>query len=114
VKKWATTVIGWSQRHPSRRAVERYIEVAASEFRAGSTGGAVREVKVWMDDGAGFQLQEIVPLTDTAKRLGPPVDGCRFCGTVPRDHPPLSSFGVGLHRWTAPSEGQIRARGALS
>lgn len=109
-KKWATTVIGWDRRHPSRPAVDRFIGEVADEFRAGALNESIREVKVWLDEGEGFQLWETVPLRDTATVVRPPVDGCRWCGTVRREHGPQWSYGVGNHRWTEPTARQLHLR----
>lgn len=39
-----------------------------------------------------------------------PVNGCRWCGLVDREHPNLWTFRRGYHRWEAPTDDTRKAR----
>ncbi len=69
-KKWSTrTTPGASyKRHDSKVAAYRYVEKTAEEFRLGMLRPDLTKVSVFVDEGNGVQLYEVVNLADVPER----------------------------------------------
>lgn len=64
-KKWSTRVGGGPYKaHRSKDATYRYVARTAEEFRLGMLDVRVAEVHVYVDEGNGVHLYEIVNLAD--------------------------------------------------
>lgn len=65
-KKWSTRTMPGAayKRHDSKAAAYRYVEQTAEEFRLGMLRRDVTKVSVYVDEGNGVQLYEVVDLAD--------------------------------------------------